>query len=1146
MTQILHRYPGAQPFRDDEFSRRTFFGREPASIALTDQILANRLVIVYAKSGLGKTSLLNAGTAPRLREAGSLPLFVRVNDIERGPSFSVFEGVRAEAERQKVEYVEGDRTSLWSFFKTVEFWRGDLLLTPVLILDQFEELFTLQAQEPREKFLSELGYLVRGTAPPSPQASGANLSDAPPTIRLVLSLREDFLGLLEEASDHIPQIMDHRYRLAPLSYEMASQAIIGPAQIEDKEIATRAFRLEPQMVTSILDYLTKSTAGVRGSAGRQVEPFHLQLICQRIENIAAFKQRTARGEIVLNFKDLGGEPGLAETLERFYTNAIRALPGRYLRRAVRILCEQFLISPEGRRLSVEERELRRQLKLPVETLSHLVESRLLRTDRRSDSTYYELSHDALVQPVLASRRMQALFVGWSALAAGSVVILSALFLLVVAVAMLNDSPKTGATYSGAVFLAFTAVVLGRLGGAWFRSGRRRQKRYRHHAPGEFTESLPTLLPLKDKIMGWVMIVTGPILLILWGLAGLFGAIIYGTVSFTRGKVPAWLQWMKGGVRDAWLLMYDHPVMEVLWWVVEHATIVALGWLLFRRGIRTLWPHRFRGRSKALPVPGVDQSPPFVLSWAKALGGGFGLVVASLGFFTLRTCASASQGIVPYWLSWGVVSYRLHDACQAIYQKGWDWDGVSFAVFFFAAFVFSLALVRDGVREIGTSLRHRAVRPRLAMVIAAACAILIATSLFFWSSASLRSKFSIGAGPQAQATANASAMWSGWAVGDEAKILHTDDGSTWKAQNSGTIRFNSVTFATQQLGWAVGVGGAIWHTEDGGASWKPQTSGTEQTLSVVAAAGPQLSWVVGHEGTILHTEDGGETWEPQSSGTSDSLVAEAFVTPRLGWVVGAGGTILHTDDGGSTWKPQASGTNATLQFVSFATPQSGWAAGADGTILHTVDGGSTWKTQTSGTILDLNGIALVSPSSIWVVGKKGIIVHTTDGGITWTQQASGTRADLAEAAFVTPQSGWVVGRGGVILHTEDGGDTWELQNSRTRADLESVTFVKPYGVIGVKLKAEVDPGQARRHPLGPGATILTVVPGGPADKAGLKAGDTIIAVNGEPVAKNADLVGRITALPPGAQATLAYVRNARHETATATIADGSRPFTTGAR
>ncbi|HSO75759.1 MAG TPA: hypothetical protein VLU47_13060, partial [Blastocatellia bacterium] len=154
MPYIRTRYPGAQPFSDNEFSRKLFFGRNQASTALTDQILANRMVVVYAKSGLGKTSLLNAGVAPRLRDDRYLPLFVRVNDVERGPFASVLDGIRSEAERQRVEYVPGAAGSLWSFFKTVEFWQGDLLLTPVLILDQFEELFTLQPEEARESFLN--------------------------------------------------------------------------------------------------------------------------------------------------------------------------------------------------------------------------------------------------------------------------------------------------------------------------------------------------------------------------------------------------------------------------------------------------------------------------------------------------------------------------------------------------------------------------------------------------------------------------------------------------------------------------------------------------------------------------------------------------------------------------------------------------------------------------------------------------------------------------------------------------------------------------------------------------------------------------------------------------------------------------------
>src|SRR5215831_3414971 len=99
-----HRYPGAQPFTDTDLSRKTFFGREKESTALTDQILANRLVIVYAKSGTGKSSLLNAGVAPFLREADCIPLMVRLNDTNSTLLQSVFDRTSEEAARQQVEY----------------------------------------------------------------------------------------------------------------------------------------------------------------------------------------------------------------------------------------------------------------------------------------------------------------------------------------------------------------------------------------------------------------------------------------------------------------------------------------------------------------------------------------------------------------------------------------------------------------------------------------------------------------------------------------------------------------------------------------------------------------------------------------------------------------------------------------------------------------------------------------------------------------------------------------------------------------------------------------------------------------------------------------------------------------------------------
>ena len=1152
--ETLHRYPGAQPFRDDEFSRRTFFGREPATVALTDQILANRLVIVYAKSGLGKTSLLNAGVAPRLREANSLPLFVRVNDTKTGPLASVFEGVKAEAERQQVEYVPGDTSSLWSFFKTVEFWRNDILLTPVLILDQFEELFTLQSQEAREGFLSELGYLIRGVAPPSQAAIESAASEGPASIRVVLSLREDFLGLLEEASDHIPEILDHRYRLAPLTYEMASKAITGPAEIESTDASTRAFRLEPDVVSSILAYLTKSASGARSSGGRHVEPFHLQLICQRIETIAAFKQKLSSGEIVVSFKDLGGDAALTETLENFYTDAIRSLPVRYLRGAVRVLCEQYLISPEGRRLSVEERELLRQLKLPRETLSQLVDRRLLRTDRRSDSTYYELSHDALVQPVLASRRVQAMVVSWIAVLAGSIVCVAAAgFILLCLYTVFFGTSNTTSSQFGLSLFAFLSLFVGAGGLAWFRSGLQRLRRYRRHTPSESTEVLPTLQPLKFRILGWVLLGFGACIMIVWGLVGLFGLVKYCTPILTNGVTPKWLSWMGADVDSAWVIVHDHPFLEVFWWVGEHIVIVLCGYLIVRLGMRAMWPHKFSGGRKAWPVFGYV--PRGFLAFVKGASGCVALVVATVGFYILRSCATVWHGNAPAWLTGTLVSYRFSDSCQAFSQKP-DWGAISFAVFFVSLLFLSIAWLLSAFLEVRAALRERepagpAKSPRLAAIVAAVCLIVLVGSFLIWkhfiSSPEDGGLGSKHPAPAAISSPEPAGPWSAWAVGDQAKMIQTEDsGDTWTTKNTSKGTFYSVAFPTRLSGWVIGSGGAIFHTDDGGATWSQQGKGlTTDDLSEVAFVEPNIGWIVGDQGIVLHTEDAGSTWSQENSGAPGFLSFVTFINSQLGWAAGSDGAIVHTQDGGKTWKRQNSPTVRSLIGLAFPTATSGWVVGRKGTILHTDDGGGTWRFQASGTRADLMSAVFITPLSGWVVGHDGVILHTEDGGVTWKTQASGTHEDLDEVSFVSPRSGWVVGRGGIVLHTQDGGRSWSQEKSGTNVDLMSICVVKPYGVIGLQLLDVTSGTGAQAHVVRPGSSIGAVVPGSPSEKAGLLKGDIIVAINGKPVKNTAELIGEIFVMKPGTDARLAYIRNGKQETSDVIVADGSKPYPSAA-
>jgi hypothetical protein len=426
------RYPGAQPFSDDEISRKTFFGRKRESPDLANKILANRLVVVYAKSGVGKTSLLSAGVAQLLRNEKCLPLVVRVNDVQHGPFTSILEGIRTAADRQSVEYAPGSHASLWHFFKTAEFWgEGDVLLTPVLILDQFEELFTLQSAEARAAFLSDLGFLVRGVPPSTTSQTDVDttksgdldpvLTDTPPPLRIVLSLREDYLGSLEEAADRIPQILDHRFRLTPLSVEAAVEALTGPAEVDDNILQSNPFTYAPEAVTAIINHLSRRVAQQTNYAVRYIEPFQLQLICQRIERIAVERQQSTGSALTITLGDIGGEAALRMTLQDFYNQEIHGLSSPRQRRAVHRLCEEYLISPEGRRLSVEEHEIHRQLKLSGEILGKLVDRRLLRSDQRADSTYYELSHDTLVEPVLATSRVKGRFLGSLAGCTGALV-----------------------------------------------------------------------------------------------------------------------------------------------------------------------------------------------------------------------------------------------------------------------------------------------------------------------------------------------------------------------------------------------------------------------------------------------------------------------------------------------------------------------------------------------------------------------------------------------------------------------------------------------------------------------------------------------------------------------------------------------------
>jgi photosystem II stability/assembly factor-like uncharacterized protein len=241
---------------------------------------------------------------------------------------------------------------------------------------------------------------------------------------------------------------------------------------------------------------------------------------------------------------------------------------------------------------------------------------------------------------------------------------------------------------------------------------------------------------------------------------------------------------------------------------------------------------------------------------------------------------------------------------------------------------------------------------------------------------------------------------------------------------------SVTFPTENDGWACGRWGTVLHTGDGGRSWTRQASGTDNTLSSIHFVDAHTGWAVGNMGTILHTEDGGKTWGHQQSPVPLYLMGVHGVSPRKGFIVTERTTILSTDDGGKTWKTQFSDLDYVLHAVSFADPLHGWAAGEYGYIYHTENGGRTWEKQAgefkisaeTGDIVGGNylfSVVAIDAMTAWAVGIDGYVTRTTDGGKTW----EAVKTDLPKVHLfgiaVNRAGAIVIGGNGIMASSSDG-------------------------------------------------------------------------------------------------------------------------------
>jgi serine/threonine protein kinase len=363
-------YAGLSSFQEGDAGK--FFGRNREIAAMVTRIRDRPLMAVVGSSGVGKSSFVRAGLVPALKRSGETweTLVIRPGrkPIESlaaviQPMVATAANLSDEMDEQKklVETLRKEPGHLGHVLRGRARRDNRRLL---LFVDQFEELFTQTADpEERAAFMACISAVA---------------DDATSPLRVVLSIRSDFLDRVAEDPQFLAELTQGLFFLGSPTRDGLREAITNPA-----EMAGFQFEL-PATVEDMLDTL-ETTPGAL--------PL-LQFAASRLWE----SRDTARKLLTHNaYTQMGGVTGaLATHADRVVNDLGQTKLG--LIRAIMLR----LVTPERTRAIVpmtELRELSREVGEVQRLVDQMVDARLLvvQTLEGGKGSTVEIVHESLVK-----------------------------------------------------------------------------------------------------------------------------------------------------------------------------------------------------------------------------------------------------------------------------------------------------------------------------------------------------------------------------------------------------------------------------------------------------------------------------------------------------------------------------------------------------------------------------------------------------------------------------------------------------------------------------------------------------------------------------------------------------------------------------
>ena len=416
-----YRYPGPRPFEENDIN--LFFGRERDKKNLLTFINVEPLLVLFAKSGLGKSSLVNAAIIPELRKKNYEIILCRFNSYvnkERDENISYepqspLQKLFTEAKSKlntsttflDTLFENTEQPSLWHQFKNLQISSTEKKIY-FIFFDQFEELFTYPLEQIKE-FKEHLAELL-GSAIPQEyldkinqlenDSSSANLTDEqlgilyePIPVKILCTIRSDKFSLLTNLKDAIPGIVTKTYELKPFNNLEAIEAILKPASLEG-DFISNTFNYDDDAIKKMLSYLSDDDT-------EDIESFQLQVLCRYVEDIVVENKNNNTELKTISANQLGD---IKNIFEAYYNRLIEGIDKDKVKNVKRLFEEGLIFEKDKIRVPLYKGQILSSYGIDETLLEKLVNTHLIRSEQDTNGKEkFELSHDSLIDPILKAK-----------------------------------------------------------------------------------------------------------------------------------------------------------------------------------------------------------------------------------------------------------------------------------------------------------------------------------------------------------------------------------------------------------------------------------------------------------------------------------------------------------------------------------------------------------------------------------------------------------------------------------------------------------------------------------------------------------------------------------------------------------------------